>query len=326
MGDTRRRAQCRRCNSISPSSVSAGGGATVTIIGSGFSGATAVYFGPNASSSFSVVVAHAHHCHGPDRTRGTVHVTVVTPTGTSAHTQANQLAYAPTGQLPDHRLTPEPRSRAGSPTKFTGVNAFELATAWGTNNGCGGMVSPAQTAALFASLGPGSLVRFWAFQGDFATDVRTGADRLGPPRSSVLSGRGRPRLPDTDDHRPERDLRRGPLAGPVLVRRRVQACLQLSRSTPTTPASPRCPTGTIMSGIGEAATRTRLPWECGSRSRKRRHRVARSAIPARQLRRPSDRAPTNRSRPRTLTSFFDVVGGEIHSLDPTPSGGGRLAR
>ena len=160
-------------NSISPSSVSAGGGATVTIIGSGFSGATAVYFGPNASSSFSVVSPTLITATAPTNA-GTVHVTVVTPTGTSAHTQANQLAYAPTGQLP---ITASRQNLevGGLPTKFTGVNAFELATAWGTNNGCGGMVSPAQTAALFASLGPGSLVRFWAFQGDFATDVRTGA-------------------------------------------------------------------------------------------------------------------------------------------------------
>jgi mannan endo-1,4-beta-mannosidase len=159
--------------SISPSTVSAGGGATVTIIGSGFSGATAVYFGTNVSSSFSVVSPTFINAAAPTNA-GTVNVTVVTPTGTSANTEASQLSYAPTGQLP---ITASRRNLevGGLPTKFTCVNAFELATAWGTNNGCGGMESPAQIAALFASLGPGSLVRFWAFQGDFATNVHTGA-------------------------------------------------------------------------------------------------------------------------------------------------------
>ena len=61
----------------------------------------------------------------------------------------------------------------GVATTFTGVNAYELATAWGTNNGCGDMVNPAQMASFFSSLTPGSLVRFWAFQGDLATDVST---------------------------------------------------------------------------------------------------------------------------------------------------------
>lgn len=160
-------------SSISPSTVSAGGGATVTIVGSGFEGATAVYFGSNASSSFSVVSPTFINAAAPTNA-GTVNVTVVTPTGASANTQADQLTYAPTGQLP---ITASDRNLevGGIPTKFTGVNAYELATAWGTNNGCGSMESPAQIAALFASLGPGSLVRFWAFQGDFATDVSTGS-------------------------------------------------------------------------------------------------------------------------------------------------------
>jgi hypothetical protein len=160
-------------NSISPSTVSAGGGATVTIVGSGFEGVTAVYFGPNASSSVSVVSPTQINAVAPTNA-GTVHVTVDTPMGASANTSADQLTYAPTGQLP---ITASGQSLevGGIPTQFTGVNAYELATAWGTNNGCGSMESPAQIAALFASLGPGSLVRFWAFQGDFATDVSTGA-------------------------------------------------------------------------------------------------------------------------------------------------------
>jgi mannan endo-1,4-beta-mannosidase len=160
-------------DSISPSTVSAGGGATVTIVGSGFEGATAVYFGSNASSSFSVVSPTFINAVAPTNA-GTVNVTVDTPTGASTNTSDDRLTYAPTGQLP---ITASGQNLevGGIPTQFTGVNAYELATAWGTNSGCGSMESPAQIAALFASLGPGSLVRFWAFQGDFATDVSTGA-------------------------------------------------------------------------------------------------------------------------------------------------------
>ena len=60
------------------------------------------------------------------------------------------------------------------PTKFTGLNAYELATDWGTNAGCGSMPTTAQIDAFFSSLRPNSLVRFWAFQGTIATNVNTG--------------------------------------------------------------------------------------------------------------------------------------------------------
>ena len=56
---------------------------------------------------------------------------------------------------------------------FTGYNAYELATDLGINAGCGGMPSDAQIDAFFASLRPDSLVRFWAFQGNLATDYYT---------------------------------------------------------------------------------------------------------------------------------------------------------
>ncbi len=62
----------------------------------------------------------------------------------------------------------------GNAYQFTGVNAFEIATDWGTNAGCGEMETDAQLDGLFASLPPNSMVRFWAFQGGLATDVNTG--------------------------------------------------------------------------------------------------------------------------------------------------------
>jgi mannan endo-1,4-beta-mannosidase len=158
-------------SSLSPSTVSAGGGATVIIKGGGFSGASAVYFGTDESSNFSVISPTVISATAPSNA-GIVGVSVITPLGTSAATQGSQLSNAPTGQLP---ITASGQNLeiAGVPTKFTGVNAYELATAWGTNAGCGTMETPAQIVALFSSLAKNSIVRFWAFQGTIATNYYT---------------------------------------------------------------------------------------------------------------------------------------------------------
>ena len=61
----------------------------------------------------------------------------------------------------------------GSFLTFTGVNAYEAATEWGENAGCGGQVTDAQLDQLFSSLPPNSLVRISAFQAAMATNVNT---------------------------------------------------------------------------------------------------------------------------------------------------------
>jgi hypothetical protein len=68
----------------------------------------------------------------------------------------------------------------GTSATFTGVNAYELATDWGTNIGCGEEISPSAMTSLFDSLGPGSLVRFQAYQGTTAVNPSTGAIDWGP--------------------------------------------------------------------------------------------------------------------------------------------------
>ena len=68
----------------------------------------------------------------------------------------------------------------GSVYQFTGVNAYEAATDWGDNYGCGGEITTAQLDQLFGSLPPNSLVRFWAFQGTMAIDPSTGQLNWGP--------------------------------------------------------------------------------------------------------------------------------------------------
>lgn len=61
----------------------------------------------------------------------------------------------------------------GAPYAFVGLNAYEIGTEVGVNPGCGGQASDAQLNALFSSLPPNSLVRIWAFQDAIATNVQT---------------------------------------------------------------------------------------------------------------------------------------------------------
>ena len=154
---------------LAPSSGTAGGGDTVHITGSGFTGALAVYFGTNASSDFTVDSPTSITAVAPVGA-GTVDVRVVMANGTTSANSADHFTYAPTGQLP---ITAQGQHLeiGGVPTLFTGFNAYQLATDWGTNAGCGGMATTAQIDAFFASLRPDSLVRFWAFQGTMATNV-----------------------------------------------------------------------------------------------------------------------------------------------------------
>ena len=157
---------------LAPSSGTAGGGDTIDISGRGFTDATEVDFGNNTSSDFEVTSATSITAVAPVGV-GTVNVEVVTPAGTSSVSSASRFAYIPTGQRPITRRG-QHLDIGGVSTLFTGYNAFELATHWGTNAGCGGMATIAQIDAFFASLRPHSLVRFWAFQGSIATNVNTG--------------------------------------------------------------------------------------------------------------------------------------------------------
>jgi len=84
-------------SSISPTSGPAAGGTTVTIIGSGFTGASKVLFGTVAASSFTVNSDTQITAVSPAGS-GTMHVTVTTPGGTTTISIADQFTYltAPT--------------------------------------------------------------------------------------------------------------------------------------------------------------------------------------------------------------------------------------
>jgi len=83
---------------LSPTSGSTGGGTTVVITGTSFTGATAVMVGANAATSFTVNSPTSITATFPGGAAGTVDVTVTTPVGTSAPTGADEFTYVPPQQ------------------------------------------------------------------------------------------------------------------------------------------------------------------------------------------------------------------------------------
>lgn len=79
--------------SISPAGGSVAGGDTVTITGTGLTGATNVRFGPTSAAAMSVGSDTQITATSPSGT-GTVDITVTTPAGTSAASPADQFIYA----------------------------------------------------------------------------------------------------------------------------------------------------------------------------------------------------------------------------------------
>jgi PKD domain/IPT/TIG domain len=78
---------------LTPKKGEAAGGTSVTITGSGFTGATQVHFGANAASSFEVLSATTIVAVSPAGTAGAADVTVTTPGGTSATGAADVFKY-----------------------------------------------------------------------------------------------------------------------------------------------------------------------------------------------------------------------------------------
>lgn len=78
--------------SISPMIGAGGGGTTVTVNGSGFTGATSVLFGASSASTMTFVSDTQITATSPAGS-GTVDVTVTTPAGTSATSSAAKFTY-----------------------------------------------------------------------------------------------------------------------------------------------------------------------------------------------------------------------------------------
>jgi len=124
---------------VLPTSGAAAGGDTVTITGTGFTGATAVAFGATAATSFTVNSDTSITAKDPAGT-GTVDITVTTPFGTSAKSSADQFTYVTPASPPTVTgVSPSSGSTSGGTTvtvtgtNFTGATAVNFGSTPGTS-------------------------------------------------------------------------------------------------------------------------------------------------------------------------------------------------
>ena len=94
---------------VSPATGPASGGTTVTINGTGFTGATKVSFGSNAGTGMTVISATQITAVSPAHAAGKVNVKVTTPSGTSPAVTGDKYTYTSSG---DH----QPVTSAAPPT------------------------------------------------------------------------------------------------------------------------------------------------------------------------------------------------------------------
>ena len=118
---------------ISPSSGPAAGGTSVTITGTGFTGATVVDFGATPAMGLTVVNDTTITADSPAGT-GTVNVSVIGPAGTSATSPADQFTYTVAAAATVTGISPASGPAAGGTlvtitgTGFTGASAVDFGT------------------------------------------------------------------------------------------------------------------------------------------------------------------------------------------------------
>ena len=112
---------------VAPDEGPLGGGISVTITGSDFTGASAVHFGSNSATSFTVRSPGSITAVAPAGTLGTVNVTVTTSAGTSPAEAADRFSYVAAPVV--KKLSEKGGTGAGGTTvTITGTN-FEHASA-----------------------------------------------------------------------------------------------------------------------------------------------------------------------------------------------------
>src|SRR5208337_838630 len=99
---------------------------TVTVTGTGFTGATSVKFGTTAATSYTVVSATSITAVSPAGSAGTVDVTVTTPGGISATSPADEFTYDPVPTVTG--VTPAAGPVAGGTTVTITGTGFTGAT------------------------------------------------------------------------------------------------------------------------------------------------------------------------------------------------------
>jgi len=113
---------------VSPSAGPLAGGTSVTITGTGFSGATVVDFGTVAASSFKVNSYTQITATIPAESAGMVDVTVTNPIGPSASSLADQFTYVAPPTVTGLTPTSGPTT-GGTSVTITGTNLGSMGTA-----------------------------------------------------------------------------------------------------------------------------------------------------------------------------------------------------
>ncbi len=119
---------------VSPMSGPTAGGTTVTISGSGFTGATAVSFGGTAAPSYTVNSDSQITATSPAHAAGTTDVTVTTANGTSPSSSADQYTYVTAGPPAVTGVSPNSGPSTGGTsvtitgTGFTGASTVSFGT------------------------------------------------------------------------------------------------------------------------------------------------------------------------------------------------------
>ena len=165
---------------VSPSSIPQGSAPTVTLTGTNFTAATAVFFGGTAATSFTVVSATSITATVPSNLpAGTVHTTVATANATSGTSAADELTVLP---YPAMTLSPStlPKAQVGA------AYSSAITAAGGTSPYTYSIVSGALPGGIALGSASGSLTGTPTAEGSFSFTVAV-SDQYGNTTSSSYS-------------------------------------------------------------------------------------------------------------------------------------------
>ncbi|HVJ54435.1 MAG TPA: IPT/TIG domain-containing protein, partial [Aliidongia sp.] len=165
--------------SLTPTSGPAAGGTSVTIAGSGFTGASSVKFGGVSGTGISVVNDDQITVTAPAGSAGLVDITVTTPNGTSPTSASDEFTYA--------ALTAPPVT--GPVTATVGYGSVSNAIALNLSGGPATSVSIASAPAHGAATASGTSIRYTPAAGFFGGDSFTykAANTAGTSTAATIS-------------------------------------------------------------------------------------------------------------------------------------------